>query len=80
MGKWSSSSCEVTEKELIRVMLEFGHENIELDLSVAAYLVHELQQFSFENADYQMVIGIYTSQLEKGRIPDSDFFISHHDQ
>ena len=80
VNKWKKFNATVTERELIRVLFEFGHEDFEIDLPVAAYLVSELQEFTFENAEFQAIIQQYIFQLERGKIPSSEFFITHSDE
>ncbi len=67
----------VSESELMRVLLEYGDKEIEIGLPVAAYIVNEIEEIPFTNKNYKEIYDIFYKQLEKGRVPNSDYFVSH---
>lgn len=64
------------EREIIRVLLEYGNNELEINLPVAVCLLHELGSFNFENNQYQEIINEYKQNLNNGQLLDSDFFVS----
>lgn len=73
------------EQELIRLLFNYGSKMIPGDEegtehSFAAFIIHELEEVSFDQAIYAKVIKIYESQLAIGALPDESFFIHHEDQ
>ncbi len=86
-----SADAEIQEKEIIRILLQYGHEPLkfvqegeageeeEVEVTVGEYLIHELHgdNIEFENAGYK---GMFHEFIRKeGEIPDSNFFIQHPD-
>lgn len=71
------------EQEIIRLLLNYAGRTIkeeETELSFAAFLLHELDDITFENALYDKVIKIYQAQLAIGAVPGDSFFIQHTEQ
>jgi DNA primase len=71
------TSCEIYEKELLNVLLEFGSMIYIDDVLLAVYLIHETETLPFNNPNYQKIIALYRQQLENGLVPESDFFINY---
>jgi len=71
------TSCEIYEKELLNVLLEFGSMIYIDDVLLAVYLIHETETLPFNNPDYQKIIALYRQQLENGLVPETDFFINY---
>ena len=72
----SLNGMKLCEREMIRVLLEYGTYEIMEEIPVAAYLIHETQDIPYITPLHNEIIAIYTEQLERGIIPDSDFFIN----
>jgi DNA primase len=88
-------SSEHQEKDIIRLLLKFSDKTLEFpvkksedgdeeiwEYNVAKYVIDDLKRddINFSNPLYKKIIGITEEQLRQGNIPDSRFFISHHDQ
>ena len=65
------------ERELIRVLLEFGKNELELEVPVGAYIVSEIEELPLEVPAHQEIVNIYKLHLEEGKLLDADFFIAH---
>ncbi len=82
-------SAEYQEKEIIRMLLLFGHEVIRIKLNsideeevpvgVADYVVHDIMHddMEFENPLYKLIFDEYARGVENDAIPDRARFISH---
>ncbi len=73
-------SNELHERDLVRVLLEYGQKEIEIDVPVAAYVVNEVEELPFEKQIYRTIVEHYRAHLEEGRVLDSDFFVSHENE
>ncbi|MGB1207285.1 MAG: DNA primase [Chitinophagales bacterium] len=67
----------VTEEGLMRVLLEYGHKEIDIDVPVLAYIISEVEELPFQNKTYCKIVDYYKDHLEEGHLLTSDFFISH---
>ncbi|MCX6277404.1 MAG: DNA primase [Bacteroidetes bacterium] len=84
-------SPEYQEKEIIRLLLLYGKEIINLKLSktedeetpvqVADFVVNDLinDKMDFENEVYKTIFGEYVKGAESDEMPDRDFFLSNSD-
>jgi DNA primase len=65
------------EKDIVRVLLEYGEREMQDDIPVAAYLVVQLQQLPFENAICSQILDEYYQALQKGDMLNIGYFIAH---
>jgi DNA primase len=82
---------ESEEKELLRLILNYGNVILEVDaedeekndhlfeLTVCEYILFELMRdnVSFQNPIYQMVLDEYIHQLQNNELPSFNYFINH---
>jgi DNA primase len=85
-------SAEYQEKEIIRLLLLYGHDVIRIKLSpgeeeevpvgVADYVVHDITQdeMTFENSIFKSIFDEYIKGVENDAIPERTWFLSHSDQ
>ena len=85
-------SAEFQEREVIRLLLLYGHEVIpikvnpnneeEVPVGVADYVVHDIvhDEMAFENPLYQSIYNEYVQGVENDKIPDRTWFLSHSNQ
>lgn len=85
------ADAEHQERDIIRLLINFGAsmvkvesqneegEDIEIEVSVAYLLTHELQSDNIviENLLYNSVFSEFVEHLEKDSVPDTNYFISH---
>ncbi len=65
------------EKEVIRVLLEFGKQELELEVPAGAYIISEIEELPLEVPVHQQIVDLYKLHLEEGKLLDADFFIAH---
>lgn len=93
--KETSATTEHQERDIIRILINFGNKNVFVDteetdehgktiqiaVSAAELIIHELQHdnISFENTVYNTIYNEFVKQLENSVIPDYNHFINHED-
>ncbi len=79
------------EKNLVRLLINYGthlisiehlneeNEKMEADVSVAEFILNELEQdeLSFVDSTYQLFLYEFLMQMQKEHIPNSDYFVKH---
>jgi DNA primase len=69
------------EREIIRLLLVYGHQIINWDnianTYIGPFIIAELSDVEFEQADCKEFVAIYKAQLENGVLPEEKFFIHH---
>lgn len=68
----SAPKSEIYEKDIIRLLVEYGSFIIEEEKSVTQVLLEELDIDYFENEDYKTYFNFIHSIFEKGILPTSD--------
>lgn len=85
------ADAEHQERDIIRLLINYGAntvkvdsqneegEDIEVEVSVAYLLTHELQSDNIviDNLLYNSVFNEFVQHLEKDTVPDTNYFISH---
>jgi DNA primase len=78
-----SHTDEKQEKEIVRLLLNYGHELVHwddiTDTYIAPYIIANLADVSFENILCTRIIDEYKKQLENGALPSEQDFIKHTD-
>ncbi|MEJ7692880.1 DNA primase [Daejeonella sp.] len=76
-------SDEAQEKEIVRLLLNYGHELVHwdgiTDTYIAPYVIGNLADVTFEHPLCIRVIDEYKKQLEEGELPSEQDFIKHSD-
>lgn len=86
-----SSDAENQEREIIRLLLSYGHmdiffehedefkQMIEVPVKVALFIVNDLSndEITFENPVYQFIYEAYLNALKEEVIHDQQFFLHH---
>lgn len=79
----SSDTDETQEKEIVRLLLNYGHELVHwdgiTDTYIAPYVIGNLADVTFEHPLCIRVIDEYKKQLEDGKLPSEQDFIKHSD-
>lgn len=90
-SRFEINELEVVEKEIIRIMLNFGtiplfnfeqeDTGIERELSVQEYFVQEIlrDELEFSNPIYRAIFQEYQHFITNGQVLDSKYFIYHPD-
>ncbi|PTR00925.1 DNA primase [Mucilaginibacter yixingensis] len=77
---------ELQEREIVRLLLLYGNQMIEIDASnntstyIGPFIVGMLDDVEFEHEDCKKFVDLYKSQVEKGDLPDDNFFIHQQDK
>lgn len=71
---------EAQEKNVLRVLLEYGLNKWDDDHSIAEHIFHELQQFAFDNPDMSRLFHVYHKQYEEGLNPSAKTLLYHEDE
>ncbi len=78
-----SETDDAQEKEIVRLLLNYGHELVHwdgiTDTYIAPYVIGNLADVTFENPLCIRVIDEYKKQLEEGELPSEQDFIKHPD-
>ncbi|MFI5134796.1 MAG: DNA primase, partial [Chitinophagales bacterium] len=70
---------ELQERDIIRLLLEFGKNKMEEKQTVAEFILEEVREVSFNHMHYQLMLHEIQSQVEAGSIPDHHHFLEHDD-
>lgn len=74
---------DAQEKEIIRLLLNYGHELVHwddiTDTYIAPYIIGNLSDVTFENPLCIRIIDEYKKMLEEGKLPSEQDFIKHSD-
>ncbi|WP_254528766.1 MULTISPECIES: DNA primase [unclassified Sphingobacterium] len=72
------------ERELVRVLLNYGRELVvwegDGDIPVAPYLLASMDDVSFEDKASIKIIDEFKKQAENFEVPEAKFFFSHEDE
>jgi DNA primase len=63
------------EKELIRILINYGFELVSDEMHVCEYLLEEIKDLSFITPIYQELLNHYKTALSKGLLPKFDYFL-----
>lgn len=78
-----SQTDENQEKEIVRLLLCYGHELVHwdgiTDTYIAPYVIGNLSDVEFEYPPCRTIIDTYKSELSAGKLPDEQHFIKHPD-
>lgn len=89
--EFDPDSAEFQEKEIIRLLLLYGHDTIQVNLGVqtgevpvqiADYVVNDIltDGMDFENPVYRAIFKEYVAGLENDKIPDRTWFLTHENR
>lgn len=74
---------EAQEKEIVRLLLNYGHELVHwddiTDTYIAPYIISNLADVTFEHPLCIQIIDEYKKQLENGELPSEQDFIKNSD-
>jgi DNA primase len=78
-----SDSDEWQEKEIVRLLLTYGHEFVHwddiTDTYIAPYIIANLSDVTFDNEVCAKIVDTYKEGLEKGHLPSEQDFIRNQD-
>lgn len=68
------------EKNVIRVLFEYGLKNYNDSQTIAAYIFEQLEHYPLENADYEKLMELYKDWYNKGLEPTTKSMLYHEDE
>lgn len=71
---------EAQEKNVLRVLLEFGLNNWSLNETIAEHIFEELEQYRFENANMEYLYEVYRKQYDGGLNPTAKTLLYHEEE
>ena len=69
---------DLQEKEVARILLEYGHKNWGAENTVAEHILDEIDESLVENAEVRKLLGTYRHQLQEGSRPQGTQYFVHH--
>lgn len=77
VGPAVNPTIALQERESVRLLLAYGHQNIEEDYHLCHYLLEELKEIAFTHPLYARIFEEYKGYLEKGKVIDAKYLINH---
>lgn len=76
------NSKEYQEKDITRILLQYGAEKFDEEKSVAAYILEEFanNELQFENPLYQCILALCRKQLDEGLPVTPEIFVQNEDE
>ena len=71
---------EAHERNIIRVLLEYGLKNWEAEKTMADFIFEELEQFHFDNPDLEKLYEEYRNWYAQGLEPTTKTLLYHEDE
>lgn len=75
---------EHQEKEIVRLLLAFGHELVNWDkiddMYIGSFIMQNLSDVEFDDPLCKRIIDYYKSEIDNGRLPTSNHFVKHEDR
>ncbi|WP_339924656.1 DNA primase [uncultured Cyclobacterium sp.] len=63
------------ERELIRILINYGFEMVSEEMHVCEYLLEEIKELKFSTPIYQELLDHYKNALRQGLLPKFDYFL-----
>lgn len=67
----------IQERESIRLLINYGFNDIEEEYKLHDYLFEQLEDIEFATPVYREILEIFKKELAEGRVVDSHFFINN---
>jgi DNA primase len=70
---------EQQEREMLRLLVNYGFEMVSEELSVCEYLLQETEELTFETPLFNKILMIFKQGLKDGLLPQPAYFLSVED-
>jgi DNA primase len=70
---------ELQEREMLRLLVNYGFEMVSDELNVCQYLLQETSDLTFQTPIYDKILGIYKKALSETILPQPEYFLQHQD-
>ena len=74
-----STQLEAQEREMMRMLVNYGFEMVSEELSVCEYLLQETQELVFETPVFNKILKLYKEALANGILPQPQHFLTSQD-
>lgn len=71
---------DLQEKNVLRVLLEYGLNKWDEQKTVAEFIIEELDQFRFDNPEMENLFDVYKAQFEQGYNPTAKTLLYYEDE
>lgn len=78
-GQFLLQQDDQVEKNVVRVLYEYGLKPYDESRTIAAYIFEELENYPIENATYEKLIDLYKDAYNKGLEPTTKTMLYHDD-
>ncbi|UII23733.1 DNA primase [Fulvivirga ligni] len=65
------------ERESVRILINYGFNEIEEEYRLHDYLLEQLEEIDFITPIYKEIVDEFKKELAEGRVPDSHYFIQN---
>ncbi len=77
LTKLTSESIRLQEKESIRLLINYGLNEIEEEILLYEFILSELEDVEFQTPVYKTIFDTFKENLEKGHVLDADYFLKN---
>jgi len=70
---------ELQEREMLRLLVNYGFEMVSDELNVCQYLLQETEELDFQTPVYAKILVLYKNALMEGILPQPEYFLQHDD-
>lgn len=70
---------ELQEREMLRLLVNYGFEMVSDELNVCQYLLQETADLTFQTPIYDKILSIYKKALSETILPQPEYFFQHQD-
>lgn len=71
---------ELQERDIVRLLLEYGKLKMSDEQSVAEYILSEVHEAPMNHIQYRIMLHEMDEQLQRGQVPDHHTFMEHEDK
>ncbi len=75
--KITEERIRLQEKESIRLLINYGLNEIEEELLLYEFIISELEDINFQTPVYKTIFETFKENLKKGHVIDADYFLKY---
>jgi DNA primase len=75
--KFSLESIRLQEKESIRLLINYGLNEIEEEILLYEFILSELEDVEFQTPVYRTIFDTFKENLKRGHVLDADYFLKN---
>jgi DNA primase len=77
LTKFTTESIRLQEKESIRLLINYGLNEIEEEILLYEFILSELEDVEFQTPVYRTIFDTFKENLKKGHVLDADYFLKN---